>query len=309
VRYIMHHIMHHIMHYIVAALAVFLLACITAPLLTTSYAVGHGCAQPVPPGIPGSPSPAPAASGIIVINEVLLNPHSTWNCSEHGAYFTTTDSWVELYNTQNLSYNLYAAHATIADDTNTAVYYLPFGASIAAHGYLVLFPYTTAQFRETSTPTLKLVVSNIVVDQVSVPLLGPDQSYARTVDGASTWQISTLPTVDASNTSLVVTPTTSTSSSPISSSSGGRSGTGQGGFITPTSSTNRVLVSGRQPQWSNMQLPTVATIPTATLLQSSPTPSSTGNVGLDTTRRILLTILVIALALTLFWCWWLYRST
>ncbi|MEO8955358.1 MAG: hypothetical protein ACR2H5_16340 [Ktedonobacteraceae bacterium] len=304
--------MRYIMHYIVAALAVFLLACITAPLLPTSYAGGHGCAQPVPPGIPGSPAPAPAASGIIVINEVLLNPHSTWNCSEHNAYFTATDSWIELYNTQNQPYNLYAAHATIADDTNTAVSTLPFGASIAAHGYLVLFPYyMNSFFKETSTPTLKLVVSNVIVDQVSVPLLGLDQSYARTADGASTWQISTLPTIDASNTSFVVTPTTSASSSPTSSSNGGRSGTGQGGFMTPTrtSSTNRVLVSGRQPQWSNMQLPTVATIPTATLLQSSSAPSSTGNVGLDTTRRILLTILVIALALTLFWCWWLYRST
>ena len=190
------------MRYIVAALAVFLLACITTPLLTTSYAAGHGCAQPVPPGIPGSPAPAPAASGIIVINEVLLYPHSTWNCSEQGAYFITTDSWIELYNTQNQPYNLYTAHATIADDTNTAVYYLPFGASIAAHGYLVLFPYTNSSFRETSTPTLKLVISNVVVDQVAVPLLGPDQSYARTADGASTWQISTLPTIDASNTSL-----------------------------------------------------------------------------------------------------------
>ncbi|HEV7236831.1 MAG TPA: hypothetical protein VGN15_11655 [Ktedonobacteraceae bacterium] len=307
--------MRYIMRYIVAALAVFLLACITAPLLTTSYAAGHGCAQPVPPGIPGSPAPAPAASGIIVINEVLLYPHSTWNCSEHNVYSTTTDSWIELYNTQNQPYNLYTAHTTITDDTNTTVYYLPFGASIAAHGYLVLFPYTTGQFRETSTPTLKLSISSVVVDQVSVPLLGLDQSYARTADGASTWQTSTLPTIDASNTSLVVTPTTATSSSPTSvptsSSSGGRSGTGQGGFMTPTrtSSTDRVLVSGRQPQWSNMQLPTVATMPTATLLQSSPAPSSPGNVGLDTTRRILLTILVIGLALTLFWCWWLYRST
>ena len=296
------------MRYVVAALAVFLLACITTPFLTTSYAVGHGCAQPVPPGIPGSPAPAPAASGIIVINEVLLNPHSTWNCSEHGTYFTTTDSWIELYNTQNQPYNLYAAHATIADDTNTSYYYLPFGASIAAHGYLVLFPYTTGLFKETSTPTLKLVVSNVVVDQVAVPLLGPDQSYARTADGASTWQISTLPTIDASNTSLV-TPTASPTSAATSSSSGGRSVNGQGGFVTPTSSTRRVLVSGRQPQWSNMQLPTVATMPTATLLQLPSASSSTGNVGLDTTRRILLTILVIALALTLFWCWWLYRST
>ncbi len=303
--------MRNLVQYLVAALAAFLLACITAPLITTSYATGHGCAQPVPPGIPGNPAPAPAASGIIVINEVLLNPHSTWNCSEQGTYFSTTDSWVELYNTQNQPYNLYAAHASIADNTNTAVDYLPFGASIAAHGYLVLFPYLDSFFKETSTPTLKLVVSNVVVDQVAVPLLGPDQSYARTADGSSTWQIRTLPTIDASNTSLL-TPTATTSLSPTSSANGSKSGTGtgRGSFITPTSTTSKVYVSGRQPQWGNMQLPTaIATLPTATLLQSSPTPSSMGNVGLDTTRRILLTILVIALALTLFWCWWLYRST
>lgn len=294
------------MRYIVTALVVILLVSITVPLFTstnTTYATGHGCAQPVPPGIPGNPSPAPAASGIIVINEVLLTPHSTWNCSENGAYFTTTDSWIELYNTQNQPYNLYAAHAEIADNTNTSSYTMPFGTSIAAHGYLVLFPYTDALFKETTTPTLKLIVNNVVVDQIAVPLLGPDQSYARTSDAAATWQISNLPTIDASNTSML-TPT------PTQRGSGSGSGSGSGGVITPTPNPTKVLVSGKQPQWSTMQFPATATATAVTLLQSPSSTSATiSNAGLDTPRRILLTILVIALAITLFWCWWLFKAS
>lgn len=290
------------MRYVVTALVVFLVMGITVPLFTSTnktFATGHGCAQPVPPGIPGNPSPAPAASGIIVINEVLLTPHSTWNCSENGAYFTTTDSWIELYNTQNQPYNLYAAHAEIADNTNTSAYTMPFGTSIAAHGYLVLFPYADAFFKETTTPTLKLIVNNVVVDQIAVPLLGPDQSYARTSDAASTWQISTLPTIDASNTSLL-TPT------PVT----GGGGTSSGGVVTPTPSPTKVLVNGKQPQWGTMQFPPTATVTAITLQQSPSTTAATiSNADQGTLRRILLTILVIAFAITLFWCWWLFKST
>lgn len=299
------------MRYCVAALVVFLLAGLTMPFIASASPStlqmplgGHGCAQPVPPGIPGSPGPAPAVSGIIDINEVLLAPHSTWNCSEHGTYFLTTDSWIELYNTQNQPFNLYASHAAIADNTNTSAYTFPFGASIAAHGYLVLFPYTDAFFKETSTPTLKLVISNVTVDQVAVPLLGPDQSYARTSDGASTWLTTSLPTIDASNTSLV-TPTPTTI--PV-----GSGGSGGGGSLsTPTASPTK-FVNGKQPQWSKMQLPTASSVPTVsttTLLQSpSVTSSLANNTGMDTPKRVLLTILVVAFALSLFWCWWLFRS-
>jgi hypothetical protein len=297
----------------VTALVVFLLAGISMPLFAstnTTYATGHGCAQPVPPGVSGNPSPAPAASGVIVINEVLLTPHSTWNCSENGAYFTTTDSWLELYNTQNQPYNLYSAQAEIADNTNTDVYRMPFGTSIAAHGYLVLFPYTDALFKETITPTLKLIVNNVVVDQIAVPLLGPDQSYARTSDAASSWQISDLPTIDASNTSpLTPTPTLGGSGRSGNGRSGG-SGSGSGGVVTPTPNPTKVLVSGKQPQWSTMQFPATATATATTLLQSpSSTPATVSNAGLDILRRILLTILVIAFAITLFWCWWLFKSS
>ncbi len=216
----------------VAAFFVILLCSITTLSVAASSGTGgHGCAPLVPPGIPGSPAPAPAAPGIIVINEVLLVPHSTWNCSETGSYFSTTDAWIELYNTQNQAFNLYAAHALIDSGPNTNTYSFSFGATIAAHGYLVVFPRTSSAFASSETATLRLVIPNVVVDQVTVPPLGPDQSYARTSGGASSWEITSTPTIDASNTSLQVTPTTISSST-------GPAGPGETGGTRTTSNTS-----------------------------------------------------------------------
>ena len=164
------------MRNLVAALFVILLCSLTTlPVSAISGPGGHGCAWPVPPGIPGSPAPAPAVSGTIVINEVLLVPHSTWNCSETGTYFSTTDAWIELYNIQSQPFNLYAAHAFIDSGPNTNTYSFSFGTAIAGHGYLVVFPRIRSSFASTETATLRLVIANVVVDQISVPSLGPDQ--------------------------------------------------------------------------------------------------------------------------------------
>lgn len=310
---------------LVIAFLVTLVLTIVAPSLCFARpgtsTTGHGCASPTPPGISGNP--APATSGIIDINEVLLNPHSTWNCTENGTYFTTTDSWVELYNTQNVPYNLYAAHAVLDSGPSTNAYYFPLDASIAAHGYLVLFPRTNSSFVATETSTLRLVINSVSVDQTTILTLGPDQSYARTTDGASSWEISTTPTIDASNTSLQPTPTatpttplptpTSTSTSTRGRSTGSESiGTSSGTTNNTTSNsshTPKTLVNGTQPQWGNMQLATVSSTPVATLspttLSSSRQASTT---GLDLPRRIALTVMVIVLASALFWCWRVFRT-
>lgn len=303
-----------------------LLLSITTPSISSASTGGHGCAPPVPPGIPGNPAPAPAASGIIDINEVLLVPHSTWNCSETGTYFTTTDTWIELYNTQNQPFNLYAAHAIIDSGPTTNAYYFPLGASIAAHGFLVLFPRTNASFIATETSTLRLVISGVVVDQVPVPQLGPDQSYARTADGASSWQTTSTPTIDASNISLQATPpptpipatptATFTSTKGHSSGSGGtHGGTGTGRSIgTSTSSTyggndTKALDNGVQPVWHNLQLPTVTSTPTTSISPTTLSSSSPQSMtGLDLPRRIALTLLVVVLASALFWCWRVFRT-
>lgn len=287
----------------VAAFFVVLLCSLTSlSVAATSSAGGHGCAPPVPPGIAGSPAPAPAVPGVIVINEVLLVPHSTWNCSETGSYFSTTDAWIELYNTQNQAFNLYAAHALIDSGPNTNTYSFSFGAAIAAHSYLVVFPRTSSAFASSETATLRLVIPNVVVDQVTVPALGPDQSYARTSDGASNWEMTSTPTIDASNTSLQVSPTATGSSV----GSVGSIGTGNTRTTSGSNSgDHKVLVDGVQPPWNRLQFP--STTPTASVdlhptTIATPTASPVSS-GPDLFRRIVLTVLVIALGAALFWCW------
>lgn len=296
------------MRNLVAALFVILLCSLTTlPVSAISGLGGHGCAWPVPPGIAGSPAPAPAASGTIVINEVLLVPHSTWNCSETGTYFSTTDAWIELYNTQSQPFNLYAAHALIDSGPNTNAYSFPFGAAIAAHGYLVVFPRTSPGFVSTETSTLRLVIPNVVVDQIIVPSLGPDQSYTRTSDGASNWKITSTPTIDASNTSLPVTPTSPPGGQVSGSGGTGSSSTGSTGTTHESSNSNhKVLVNGVQPRWNSLQFPSIT--PTSTVDLRPTTQSTPVNSGFDLPRRIALTVLLIALALTLFWCWKVFKK-
>lgn len=304
-------------HLVAVALVIMLFSSITTLSVSASSVSGHGCAPRVPPAVPGNPAPAPAVSGAIVINEVLLTPYSTWNCSESpGTYSLITDTWIELYNTQNQPLNLYASHAVMDSGPATNFFYFPFGASIASHGYLVLFPRYDASFLSTETSTLRLLIGKVVLDQVIVPHLNPDQSYARTADGAVSWHVSSTPTIDSSN----ATPPPATSPAATSppggqngpdgnSNSGGDSGRGHSNRGTSTwSSANnsKALVNGAQPQWSNLQLPTVTptnasyTAPSA-VTPSTSTPSS--NNFIDIVRRPALTVLFILLALVILWCW------
>jgi len=263
----------------------------------------HGCAPPIPPAVPGSPAPAPATPGIILINEVLLVPHSVWNCSEAKTYSVITDAWIELYNPQNQPFNLYASRATIDTGPNSVPYYFPFGSAIAPNGFLVLFPgkLFSSLFLGSPSPemTLRLVIGGVAIDQVTVPSLAPDQSYARIPDGGSTWELTGSPTIGASNTG----------SQSSSSTSSGSSGSGSG-------NSPQALVNGTQPAWSSLTLPS-STSATATPDNSSQnntpqtfssTPTTPTNTPSDLPRRILLTVLVIALALSLFWCWRLFTN-
>ncbi len=304
-------------HFAVVALVVlFFLSMTTFPVSASNS--GHGCAPRVPPTLPGSPAPAPAVSGVIVMNEVLLVPHSTWNCSESpGTYSVIADTWIELYNTQNQPFNLYASHAAFDSGPGTNFSYFPFGASIAAHGYLVLFPRYDASFLLSETATLRLVIGGVVINQVTVPQLAPDQSYARTADGGSNWQVISSPTINSSNSSTPqATPTLSGHSGPGVTPESGHSGPGvtpeskNGASGTPPGSSfnnMKFLVDGVQPQWNNLQLPTVTpTIATNTdqpTVLATVTPASTiANVP----RQIILTVLLILLTLVILWCWRIY---
>jgi hypothetical protein len=266
-----------------------------------SSASTHGCAALIPPPVPGSPLPAPAIPGKLLINEVLSLPGSRWNCSEQqDTYSITSDSWVELYNPQSQPYNLYTAHATFDTGPNTTPFYLPSGAVIAPHGYLVLFP---SIFSGTLIQAnLRLLIGGVTIDQVNIPSLPIDQSYARIPDGSNVWQITNIPSIDTSNNTTqpipVVSPTTSSPNrGPVGS-----------GYATSTPA----LIIGTQTVWSSLQFPTSVVIETPVTKPTAAYPSSLSspvNDGWDTPHRILITTLIVALALMLLWCWRLFTSS
>lgn len=278
--------------------------------MTTFYAQAatkHPCAPQTPPTLPGTPLPVPATTGILFINEVLTIPATVWNCSNTtGKASISTDTWVELYNSQSQPYNLYAAHTTFDSGPGTNNYYFPFGASIAAKGFLVLFPYLDPQFQQTATSTLRILIAGVVADQITLPSLGQDQSYARVPDGSTKWQISSTPTIGTTNTVISTTPThTPTSStrrtSGSSSSSNGSSHSSSG------SSSSSPHSGGVQPTWTALQLPTSEALPPT--LASTPSTTAQPASTLDLYWKIGLTLLIIALAGgALFWCWRLFRT-
>ncbi len=275
---------------------------ISAPAYASTPA--HGCAPMTPPPVAGSPVTPPATPGIVVINEILNNPGSTWNCAEPaGSFALTTDSWVELYNPQSQPFNLYAARASFDDGPNTPAFHFPFGAAIAAHGYFVVFPDTYSGMLNAGG-YLRLTFAGTVIDQVTTPTLPADNTYARIPDGSANWQITNNPSIDSTN--IPPTPVTST---PVATQTTGSTGN-SGGSSSGSGTTTRKPVTGKQPDWGKLQLPagdTAATPVSNSPLVTPPAASPTASEW-NTTRRILLTALVVALAVSLFWCWKVFSS-
>jgi len=275
----------------------------------------HGCAPAIPPTVSGSPAPVPATAGIIALNEILLNPATAWNCSDTAGASSPTDSWIELYNPQSQPLNLYSGHAMLDTGPGTNPYYFPLGASIAAQGFMVIFPFTRLSFTSSVTLSVRLIVNGTIIDQVTIPQLNPDQSYARMPDGSGKWQITATPTIDASNMTGLVTPTPT----PTKSSGNGNTSSGNtsGGNSNATPGTGTKIVSGVQPSWTKITLPVTPTSPAAndtsagtptTLSTPASTPAPQASDSFDIPRRIIVTLLLIALAATLFWCWRLFTS-
>jgi hypothetical protein len=87
--------------------------------------------------------------------------------------------------------------STLEIGSSTMPFYLPLGSVIAPHGYLVLFP---SMFSGTFiTTNVRLLIGGVTIDQVNIPSLPVDQSYARIPDGSNVWRITNTPTVDSSN--------------------------------------------------------------------------------------------------------------
>ena len=306
----------------ILALAAFL-ALSLATVLSTTISPGFAatptptCAPLAPPPVPGSPVPPPATPGIVVLNEILSNPGSTWNCAEPaGTYSIQSDSWVELYNPQSQPFNLYEVHAFFDNGPDTFRFYFPFGAAIAPGGFLVVFPNSSSNSLLQANSNLRLVfgTTGTVIDQVNVPGLAVNYSYARIPDGSPTWKITSTPTIDSSNIETSATPTTSSgsSSSGTGTTSSSASGSGTGGSNQTTGTS--VLATGTQPAWTKLVLPSSSPValtvsPTAPVF-TTPTASGAAqpNSSADVPRRLVLTVLLILLAGSLFWCWRIYST-
>ena len=275
-------------------------------------AQSHGCAPDTPPPVPNA-TPIQALPAIVLINEVLSQPKSKWNCSEPSSVFSAPkDSWIELFNPQNQALDLYAAHAQISLNGGSTSAFLPFGSAIAAKSFLVIFPLENQTVAPPAMWNVVLSIEGTIIDQVAIPLLQPDQSYARVPDGSTTWLYAGTPTIDGSNNASgqPVTPTptrtptpTKTPKLPTPTKTTGASITGGSGASQPSN-------FGTQPAWTQVQFPPDPT-PTATTTDSStlslfsppqnpPTPQSNSPNAWLIALIIFLSLLVLA---ALAWRW------
>ncbi len=305
----------------IASVILLLVLAFTPSLASAS--MKHGCASVYPSAVSGTLMQPTATRGILFINEILLTPHSTWNCSELGTYNSLSDTWLEIYNAQNQPFDLYSVHASIDSGPNTNPFYLPFGSAIAPYGFLTIFPRLSSSFLATETSTWRLLVGGVPVDEVTIPILGEDQSYARIPDGSPTWIITSTPTIATSNTtSLIQSPPTKTTVEVTATAHAARSKKGAGGVNRAGTGSNgdtygngsgtgsgQQQVAGVQPTWKSLKHPDLAVTPPSATIQSSNSIVPVSNNNLDVPHKILLTLLVAALIAVLFWCWRLFRAT
>ena len=259
---------------------------------------------------------APATPGYILINEVLSFPTSQWNCTITGESYDSSDlgnAWIEIYNPQNQPLDLYATRAQF--DMGTYSYRLPFGSIIAAHDFLVLFPFITAS----PVTLIKLIISQVVIDQVSLPPLPADTTYARIPDGSDTWQITTMPTIATSNSTGMAqaTSVTRTQHHPSVTSTQHHTPTPksththtQSGGTSSDEATTDTSSTGVQPTWDALRLPSVEPYNTTTQPDNSSFASVSSTTPADSfglLNKILLSVLIIIFSCALLWSWRLYR--
>jgi hypothetical protein len=293
-----------------------LMLCLSLLLLAppAQGASTHECAPDTPPSLSVTPVVPQAKAGIIQVNEVLSNPASAWNCSDTtGTVSPTANSWVELYNPQSEPFNLYTVHTQISLDNGANWYQLPFGTSIAANGFLVLFP--AEKVPAPAVWDILLAMGNTLIDALQPPALPPDQSYARIPNGTATWSISGQPTIGASNVSASQPTPSATAPAPKS--------TPTGQSAPPVNSpgdgsVNHAPGVGTQPVWGSVQLPTGATpSPTpgtldtaasSTPLLSQQLQNQPQNSGLDGWHIVGISTLALLLLASLVYCWRLFHA-
>jgi hypothetical protein len=265
------------------------------------------CANPTPSDNSTPALQAPATPGIVLINEVLTSPASPWACTtNNNTIYNTINAWVEIYNPQDQPLDLYTAHTSIDQGAGTESSTVPSGSIIEAHGFLVVFPFTDAS----AVSQVRITISQTVIDQVSLPSLATDNSYARIPDGDNNWQITTTPTIASSNilddtSSSNESSATRQTSRPTSTQNHTSRSRSTGTHNSATDTPN----AGAQPTWSALRLPSPESNNAATNNNTShdSSPSATASDPFDLPKKILFTVLIVVCSFALVWGWWRYR--
>lgn len=271
-----------------------------------------------PPKVAGTPIIPTVAQPSVVLNEVLTNPSSAWNCNSQGTSTALQNQWIELYNLLDQPLDLYRARTLIDTGPNTTQYQLGVGSVIPPHGFFTLFPY----FLLPKLSMLRLLINYAPVDQVTVPPLPGDVSYARIPDGTGKWQQSPTPTINSSNslTTLSSTPTqlhkkrSGTSKATAQgkkkytrdSSNGNNGTTSQASVDTTIDGSQRVQNdAGKQTQWPALQFPSSLASPSAlsTAGDTSSTPSSPSAPAENVSQKMVFSLIGIASLLSI-WLGW-----
>ncbi|HEY4384848.1 MAG TPA: hypothetical protein VGN34_10280, partial [Ktedonobacteraceae bacterium] len=169
----------------------------------TLAAARSSCPPATPTTLASNATVSPPTPGNIVFNEILNNPgpKTILDCATQANSF-----WFEFFNPHDQTYDLHASLAALDNGQGTTRFYLPSDSIIAAHGFFVLFPFAHGMsVLRGQSAVFRLLLQGIPIDQVTVPDLEPDQSYARMPDGEATWQITDTPTIGTSNTPATAT--------------------------------------------------------------------------------------------------------
>ncbi|GCE46487.1 hypothetical protein EI42_04430 [Thermosporothrix hazakensis] len=265
--------------------------------------------------------PAPV-QGLLLINEII--PLSGEPASEQACIPQLASLQIELYSRANSPINLGGLRFQLAE--NPAALSETFLQQTTVTGgafYLYAISFDQAiPFSPQQEFTLQLLIGDTLYDSVKVPGLAAGSAYARVPDGEKNW-ISTLqPTPGQSNPTQETPPTATVTRTPTvtpvatqrpqkpteKQGSGGSSPTRTPGQHKET--PPKTVVNGVQPDWNSLQEPDSTPPPVAVPPSLPPLlPQAIVENSPPIPRQALVTACSVALALSLFWVWFLLKRT
>ncbi|GCE20994.1 hypothetical protein KDK_47940 [Dictyobacter kobayashii] len=253
-----------------------------------------------------------------MINEVLLTPvKAPLYCTPTpGLPNTTNAPRIELYNASLQTLQL--PHAGLDSGPNTTIYNFLLNP-MPAHSFIVIFLPANQATEISKNALLRLTTSGTTIDQVSLPVLLPDTSYARTPDGGASWHITQNPTIGVSNVPIQATATaTAKTKKPTATPKAHRPRTpttrtqaqdqAKGDTVSqsadPTQTGDQLQPQGNymQANWKDVHIPTPEN--SAGTANSPPTagpvevPASNGSIA----QKIILSVLILTLICVLWLC-------